>query len=131
MNNNYVESLSNIFLKEYIRKSQNDEFYNIKKSSPKENQKTIAIVINFAEYSEAKKKFIEEQNKFKNNNVIIYGLKYYEVIKITDYFFFSNDIQIDYLFYDTHCYYSVLSKEEIITKINEKYEKYDDIIFYF
>jgi hypothetical protein len=124
-----VQSLANIeLMKEIYNKKKIEMEY---QKAPNNNSRTIAIIINIAEYSEGKKKFMEEQDKYHNNNLCIYLLEYDKIRKLKNTFYFDSDFKFEYAFFSEYSYYSTLNKDQILEKIKEESNNFDDIIIFF
>jgi hypothetical protein len=125
----FIESESEKYIEQQIYDSKEKELESVKKSVIRNNTETIAIVIGLAEYSDAKKKFIIDQHKYKGHNVHIFLAKYNELEELNNAFYFDNIIIFNNIFYKDFCYYVNLTEENIIKYIKDKY-KYNHIYIY-
>jgi hypothetical protein len=123
-----VQSIADMQLRDDIQNKKKNEMEYYK--TPNNNSQTIVIVINIAEYSNGKKKFIEEQEKYYNKNICIYLTEYDKIRKFKDTFYFNSDFKFEYAFYNEYSYYSILNNDQIMKKIKEENDNFDDFVFY-
>jgi hypothetical protein len=73
----------------------------------KHHSSPIIIIIDAAKYSTAIQDFIKKSSHYHNKYIKIYLLKYDNLVLFIETFLFESNINIDVIFFDEHCDYSI------------------------
>ena len=113
----YLHSINN-----NIMNSKYNEILLLKNSLPQNSINSVTVVINIAEYSNAPKKFIQDQQLYKNKNVRLFVAEYDKIKEFYNEFYFLDEIKLKNIFYNEICYSTILSKNDIYNMLCDNYK---------